>query len=716
MILLNLSKKQKNSRLWELINARSFRLIIINSLLGFWRFINKPRVITPRTDDALIRRDTWGVPHIIAPTEAVAAFAHGYATAEDHFLVLTRLLLRARGKQAEFFGECALTEDEEIVKWGISEIARDGFDRLPPLTQIILNNYAEGYNYYLANHQSEAPEWAIPITGVDILAHCRAVMLIDFLNINRHSDQNATSDTTQEAPGSNMWAIGSEMSTSGRGLLLANPHLNWGGPYLFHEVHITVPGRINACGATLIGFPVIGIGFNEHLGWAQTINRRFSDDIYELTLDPQNENCYLYEGQSLPLKQKVVFLRVKKATGLTTISRTFLYSHYGPIVKKEAGRAYALRSPNLDVVDFLTQWNRMAKAKSLAEFRAALNMQAVPMFNLGYADTEGNIFYLFNGRIPSRATAYQNEKQSLPGNTSESEWYGILPVSELPQFENPKGGYIQNCNDAPWYVNLQENLNPARYPPNITGDELSFRGQFSLRLLDAASKLDLQQVIESKFDDRMLVAERILAELIELLEGEKSQHLEWDTALRVLKEWDGRAAIGSRGALLFSRWWEEYGKNAKPIYKLGWIGSEPLTTPRGIGDKYQALEAFGKVVDRLLKEYGALDVTWGEVHRFRRGDVDLPLSGYQDCFRTICFRQEEDGKMKPVYGDSYVLAVEFADMPIAYSVMAYSQSSEPHSSHFADQSALFATHKMKRTWFTEEDIEKNLERVYQPGQ
>src|SRR5262245_48477181 len=712
MIRSNHPHSYKDSRKWALINARPFGVLIINSLLRLSRFFKKTRVDNPQADEAIIRRDTWGVPHIIAPTEAAAAFAHGYATAEDHFLVLTRLLLRARGEQAAYFGESALSDDEGIVKWGIYDVALEGFDRLPPLTQIILNNYADGYNYFLSRHRREAPEWAIPISGVDILAHCRAVMLLDFLHLNRRYDQRVTSATAQVAPGSNMWAIGCELSTSGRGLLLANPHLNWEGSYLFHEVHIKVPGRINVCGATLIGFPVIGIGFNEHLGWAQTINKRSSDDLYELTLDPQDETRYLYDGQSLPLKQKVVSLRVKRTSGVESVTRTFLSSHYGPIVKKEAGRAYALKSPNLDAVDFLTQWNKMAKAKSLAEFRAALNMQAVPMFNLGYADREGNIFYLFNGRIPYRATGYQNEGHPVPGNTSESEWYGILPVSELPQLENPKGGYIQNCNDAPWYVNLRENLSSSLFPPNLTSDGLGFRGQFSLRLLDATLKLDLQQVIEFKFDDRILVAERVLAELIELIEGEKSQHQQWDAALNVLKEWDGRAAAGSRGALLFSRWWKEYAKKANPTFKLDWNTSEPLTTPRGIGDNNQALEVFDKVVIKLLKEYGALDVTWGEVHRLRRGNFDLPLSGYQDCFRTICYRQVEDGKMQPKYGDSYVLAVEFADVPIAYSIMAYSQSSDPHSRHYADQSELFAANQMKRAWFTEEDIGNNLERIY----
>src|SRR5262249_32409809 len=51
-----------------------------------------------------IRRDHYGVPHILADTEEAAAFGHGYSTAEDHVLVLGRLFLKARSEEAAYFG------------------------------------------------------------------------------------------------------------------------------------------------------------------------------------------------------------------------------------------------------------------------------------------------------------------------------------------------------------------------------------------------------------------------------------------------------------------------------------------------------------------------------------------------------------------------------------------------------------------------------------
>ena len=45
---------------------------------------------------------------------------------------------------------------------------------------------------------------------------------------------------------------------SGNALLLQNPHLPWSGLFLFYEAHIALPDA-NVYGATLVGFPVLGV-------------------------------------------------------------------------------------------------------------------------------------------------------------------------------------------------------------------------------------------------------------------------------------------------------------------------------------------------------------------------------------------------------------------------------------------------------------------------
>jgi acyl-homoserine-lactone acylase len=657
---------------------------------------------------ATIRRDSFGVPHILAQSEAAAAFAHGYATAEDHFQEVTRLFLRARGEQAAVFGESFVGEDTNIQLFRIWEIADKQFAQLPPHMQGILNGYAAGYNLYLVRHRGEAPEWARPVTGVDVLAHCRAVLLLDFALNLQPWRQLASTDK-----GSNMWMVGRPKSASGRALLLANPHLNWRGSQIFHEVHITVPGTINVAGASLIGFPVIVIGFNEHLGWSHTVNFVDSDDVYELTRPDRTTEQYLYDGRVRPLTSVNIAVRVKTSTGIQVRTRRVMSSHYGPVINLTDTKAYAFKSANLELVNFLTQYNQMAKASDFGTFRAALNMQQLPMFNVGYADRAGNIFYLFNGRIPIRPKGF-TWSGIVPGGRSDTEWFALHPLSELPQTLNPATGYLQNGNDAPWYANLAEAIPKSAFPDYFAPDALGARGQIGLQRLSSAGKLTLEDVKAAKYDARQMTADRVKADLVALA-GQSGGDPALAEAAALLKAWDNQVTRTSRGSVLFARWWELYTMSAKPVYRQPWAAAALLTTPSGLGDANAALTALQTAITSVRQDYGSLSVAWGDVYRLRRGNVDEPISGAPEVFRTIRYQRGTDGKYLAVGGDSYVLAVEFSDSPTAFSVMAYSQSADPMSKHYADQSTIFAREGYKRLWFTDRDIEANLEHAYQPG-
>lgn len=677
---------------------------------------------------ALIRRDTYGVPHILGETEEQAAVAHGYATAEDHSQTLARLFLRARGELSLQFGKETIEEDVDVRRIGIHERATRQYPLLPPLTQRLLSGYARGYNLYLESHASRFPAWAAPITGIDVLAHCYAVLLLDFSSIDRLAlrgkvprtlpQPSASGDAAaveEEMPlGSNMWAIGRGRSASGRGILLANPHVPWRGAHLFHEVQITVPGRINVAGATLLGFPVVGIGFNETLGWTHTVNSRDADDLYELTLDPTDPSRYLYDGEALPFTRRKVTVRVKTATGIDEVTREVEWAHYGPVVERSGGKALALKSANLADLDFITAWNAMGKATSLPTFQAALDLQALPMFNIGYADRAGDVYYVFNGRIPRRPDGY-DWAGIVPGDTSVTEWQGLHAVADLPQVLNPPGGYVQNCNDPPWYATLKPLVDATRYPAYLTRDTLGLRGQFSLATLESRRKLSIDEVKALKWDPRVLLAERVKPELVALARRAPPAD-DLAEAAAVLGRWDDRSAIDSRGGVLFVRWWSEYTRRAKPVYRTPLSKSAPLTTPRGLGDPAAAVVALKAARDGMRQDRQALDVPWGTVYRLRHAGLDLPLSGMPQAFRTIGYQRDKDGKMAAVFGDSYVLVVEFGAPLTAYSVLAYSESSDPQSPHATDQSRLFAESRFKRLWFTEAEIAQHLERAYRPGE
>jgi acyl-homoserine-lactone acylase len=112
-----------------------------------------------------IRRDTFGIPHILAESEEAAAFAFGYAQAEDHAIEIARRLVSARGEEARYFGASGLANDVGMAQFDNVAEARRGLTLVSPLYRRILAAYAAGVNRYVAQHRSELPEWVPSTSG-----------------------------------------------------------------------------------------------------------------------------------------------------------------------------------------------------------------------------------------------------------------------------------------------------------------------------------------------------------------------------------------------------------------------------------------------------------------------------------------------------------------------------------------------------------------------
>jgi acyl-homoserine-lactone acylase len=124
-------------------------------------------------------------------------------------------------------------------------------------------------------------------------------------------------------------------------------------------------------------------------------------------------------------------------------------------------------------------------------------------------------------------------------------------------------------------------------------------------------------------------------------------------------------------------------------------------------------------VAETVRRYGSFDVAWGDVHRVRRGTVDVPVGGCSSdlgCFRVLTYRDDPDGKRVANGSDGWILAVEFDDQPRAYSILAYGESPRPDSPFFSDQATMFARGELKRVAWTEADIAAQTIRRYHPGE
>jgi acyl-homoserine-lactone acylase len=329
------------------------------------------------------------------------------------------------------------------------------------------------------------------------------------------------------------------------------------------------------------------------------------------------------------------------------------------------------------------------------------------------------VFYVWNANVPRLPHASGGDSITVPALRSEDVWTSLVSFDSLPQVQNPKGGYVHNENDAPYYANLHAILDTAGYPSYFERPRLGLRSQHALQLIDNKRKLTLQDVITLKHSMRMLLADRVKDDLLKVVRASEADSVTL-AAAQLIEKWDNTVAPESRGGLLFETWWRRYNSMARDsAYAEHWTPAKLTATPRGLGKPQLAAETFSWAVTQTQQRFGSYDVAWGDVHRVRRGNVDVPVggcSGTIGCFRVLTYTEAPDGKRLASSGDGWILAVEFTNAPRAFSILAYGQSPDPTSPYHDDQAAMFARGELKPVRFTEADIRKNTKVEYKPGE
>ena len=87
--------------------------------------------------------------------------------------------------------------------------------------------------------------------------------------------------------------------------------------------------------------------------------------------------------------------------------------------------------------------------------------------------------------------------------------------------------------------------------------------------------------------------------------------------------------------------------------------------------------------------------------------LDLPgfgAPGSLGVFNANYGAPQPDGKLAPVAGDTWVLALDFADVNNAMAVTTYSNATQADSPHLADQLPLYADKQMRKVWRSKKDV------------
>ena len=307
-----------------------------------------------------IRWTSHGIPHVKANDWQSLGYGFAYSTATDALCVIAKDVAMVNGQLSQHFGQSEKNLASDIFHKAIlSETKLNAYKAAQSERAHAFNSgYVAGYNRYLRDNAGTLPAsckdkpWAQSMTLDDLHRLAIGVGIRYGLGrfqseIAKASPRNMLKDEAQVASttqwewpagiGSNAVAVGSELSESGRGILLGNPHYPWHGSSRFHLIHTTIPGELDVMGTSLLNTTRVAIGFNEDIAWTHTVSTALRFTLYQLELNPENPMEYAYEGKFKPIQARAVEVPSVNTDGVERVEpHTVYFTHYGPMIEKRA--------------------------------------------------------------------------------------------------------------------------------------------------------------------------------------------------------------------------------------------------------------------------------------------------------------------------------------------------------------------------------------------
>ncbi len=689
------------------------RLLLLSLFTCILQLANAQNASNPiiRTDKITIARDAYGVPHIFAPTDPEVAYGLDWAHAEDDFTTIQTLMLTGKGKLATYLGAKGAPIDYVVGLLNTKATVVAQMNQMDPAFLQLVNGYLMGLEAYAKAHPDKVlNKHVFPITIEEYLS-ATVFSVAVFCGVDKALPKilNGTIPALPgfKGEGSNSIAVHATKSATGENMLLINAHQPIEGATAFYEAQLQSEEGWNILGGLFPGAPLIFHGTTPNLAWAHTVNLQDKIDVYQLETDKAHPGKYKVDGDWLTLEKRKIKLSIK---GIPfPISKMAYTSIYGPTAVTPEGKYFSMRLPALMDAGALQQWYAMNKAQNFTQFKAALTQNHLPMFNIIYADKRDTIFYISNGKMPYRnADTNYHWNSTVPGNTLATLWTKFKPLSALPQYLNPKSGYLFNTNHSPFMATAEnENLNPANFDAydgyELTHNNRSRRAKDLIDQLDKISYADLKRI---KFD-RQLPAKILFpygytADTLFLLDENK--YPKYASLITSLKKWDHKAVAESNGALIYNLAYYHVPKIMKD-HK-----NEKLTTE-------EAIETYAYIYDFLMKNYNRLDVSLGEMQRLVRGEENWPQGGMPDVLAAVQTEPFGSAQRKMNSGDAYIEFVRFpkdGGLPLIESVNTFGASSVKGSKHFADQRTLYQAQSLKKMSMDKEEVLKNAESIYHP--
>jgi acyl-homoserine-lactone acylase len=481
------------------------------------------------------------------------------------------------------------------------------------------------------------------------------------------------------------------------------------------------------------------------VAWSHTVSTAFRFTPFQLTLVPGHPTEYLQNGKPVAMTPRRVTIMAKQPDGsLAAVHHTFWWTRYGPMFTNLEGIAlpwgFAFGDVNAgNLARAVNTWFGIDRAATTQQVLSILQKyQGIPWVNTIVSDREGVALYADIGAIPNVPDAKANACDTplgkltfaeiglpiLDGSKTACNW-GNDPSAAAPGIFGPnhepsllRNDYVTNSNDSFWLSNPHQ---PLTGFARIIGFENTARTlRTRIGLLEVQARIDgtdgqgppgftLTAMKNLDLSDIDYAAQLTLPALVQLCDKFQAAggtaptsnggKVALGDACTTLAHWNMRWDPSQRGAVLFGAFWNFASRAAPSPFSHRFELAHPVTTPFGLNTANTTVrDALGDAIAALNNAHVPIDTTLGAVQfvSYHGSHITIPGGpGDPDGIYNAIYENTEpgDSPTAPDTGSSFIQVVTWpahGTCPDAATIVTYSESSNPASPHFADQTKLFS--------------------------
>ena len=537
--------------------------------------------------EVIIHRDAFGIPYIEAPDEAHAWFGQGFCEGQDRAFQIEFLLRAVRGTLSEVIGPRGLPADRLARRLGFVESSKIQYGNIADDVRDDLDAFVRGINAGIRVGASRrAHEFTLIRSKPSLFRATDAIGIVKLLSFAMGSNWDselarfkilsedgpealkalspvypeqlgvsakygvaagATADRLAEdltgfrhtvglGSASNNWVVSGKRSASGRPIMANDPHFPSALPCYWYLSQTRTPQR-TVTGASFVGSPGFGFGYNDHSAWGATAGHIDNADLALEEIGP--------DGKSVRRGDKFVACEVRReeirVRGHKPVVEEVLVTPDGPIVspafEDNDEAAFSIRATwlNTGAARGLIHLHR---CKTFADLEDCFEAWPALSLNMVFANVDDEIGWKLVGEAPRRKKGWG----IIPAVASDPSvgWNeDSVPASDMPKALNPSCGFIATANNQP----LPDGEGP------FLGQDW-FDGYRQARISELLAQRDDWTVDDFRKMqlDTLSIPWREIAPIVTKVNATSPQI---DLALTLLSNWDGRIAADSPAATLF---------------------------------------------------------------------------------------------------------------------------------------------------------------------